>query len=80
MKYHFRMRTLEIYIMLEIIQPKTFSEIVKAMEIYHTKDHIQRVLNNMIYMKLIKKEMGYKLTDSGRSILNDHIDKVLSKL
>lgn len=70
----------EIYILLELRQPKRYTEILKAMEVYQTSNVTRKMLLNLKTKKMINKSDWYTLTQLGTQTLNDHIDKILSYL
>lgn len=74
------LRISEIYIMLEIREPKTFRQLCTIFETELTEEHIQKMLHNLRVKELITKDVWYSLTDLGTQKLNQHIDKILSKL
>ena len=71
----------EIYIMLEIREPKTFRQIQDIFGNEFTDDGVRKMLYNLKVRKgLIKHDISYSLTDLGTKKLNEHIDKILNKL
>ena len=75
------LRISEIYIMLEIREPKTFRQIQDIFGNEFTDDGVRKILYNLKVRKgLIKHDISYSLTDLGTKKLNEHIDKILNKL
>jgi len=74
------LRISEIYIMLEIREPKTFRQLCTIFETELTEELIQKMLHNLQVKELVTKDVWYSLTDFGTKKLNEHIDKILSKL
>ena len=74
------LRISEIYIMLELREPKTFRQIQDIFGNEFTDDGVRKMLHNLRVKELIIKDVWYSLTDLGTQKLNEHIDKILSKL
>lgn len=74
------LRISEIYILLEIREPKTFRQLCTIFETELTEEHIQKMLHNLRVKELVTKDVWYTLTELGNEKLNQHIDKILSKL
>lgn len=66
--------------MLEIREPKTFRQIQDIFGNEFTDDGVRKMLHNLRVKELIIKDVWYSLTDLGTQKLNEHIDKILSKL
>lgn len=50
------------------------------MTVHQTIDTTRKMLLNLKHQGLINKGDWYSLTEKGKEIINDHIDKILSKL
>lgn len=75
------LRISEIYIMLEIREPKTFRQIQDIFGNEFTDDGVRKMLYNLKVRKgFIKHDVSFCLTELGTQKLNEHIDKILSKL
>lgn len=80
MRNNFRIS--EIYILLELRHPKTFRNLCTIFEEEMSEDTVNKILRNLVlHYKMLKKEaMWYSITELGTKKLNQHIDKILSKL
>lgn len=71
----------EIYLMLELRKPRLGSDIYKIMESKGIDGlGTRRLINNLSDKRILEKGVWLKLTDLGMETLEDHIDKILSKL
>ena len=76
----FKMKVQGIYLLLELREPKSYTQITKAMEVHQTIDSTRKMLTNLKHLGLINKGDWYSLTEKGKQTINDHVDKILSKL